>query len=62
MMVLTKKYIQLLQDFPPHSITSKEDLEAVQVVIDNLLNKPNLSIEERDHLNLLSDLVYVYEN
>ncbi|WP_319422518.1 helix-turn-helix domain-containing protein [Pleurocapsa sp. FMAR1] len=55
------KYIQLLQQFPPRTITNDEQLEATQVVIDKLLDRPQLSPEELDYLNLLGTLVYEYE-
>ena len=55
------KYIQLLQQFPPRTITNDEQLEATQVIIDKLLDRPQLSPEELDYLNLLGTLVYEYE-
>ncbi len=55
------KYIQLLQQFPPRTITNDEQLEATQVVIDKLLDLPQLSRDESDYLNLLGTLVFEYE-
>ncbi|MGK7948899.1 MAG: type II toxin-antitoxin system HigA family antitoxin [Xenococcaceae cyanobacterium] len=58
---MTDKYIQLLQQFPPRTITSDEELEATQVVIDGLLDRGKLSPEESDYLNVLGTLVFEYE-
>jgi HTH-type transcriptional regulator/antitoxin HigA len=61
-MVKVEKYIQILQDFPPRPITSEEELEATQVVINRLLDKPELTPDEEDYLDVLGTLVYEYEN
>ncbi|MGK7893523.1 MAG: type II toxin-antitoxin system HigA family antitoxin [Xenococcus sp. (in: cyanobacteria)] len=58
---MTDKYIQLLQEFPPRTITSDEQLDATQQVIDRLLDCNNLSPEEYDYLNVLGTLVFEYE-
>lgn len=58
---MTDKYIQLLQKFPPRTITNDEELETTQLVIDELLDRPSLSSEESDYLNVLGTLVYDYE-
>lgn len=55
------KYIQLLQRFPPRTITNDEQLEATQVEIDRLLDLPTLNPEEEDYLNVLGTLVFEYE-
>ncbi|MCD8488577.1 MAG: transcriptional regulator [Desertifilum sp.] len=54
-------YIQLLTQFPPRPIASEEELSATQDRIDKLLDKKELSSDERDYLNLLGTLVYEYE-
>ncbi len=58
---MTDKYIQLLQQFPPRTISNDEQLEATQVVIDELLDRGELSPEESDYLNVLGTLVFDYE-
>lgn len=60
-MVTIKKYIQLLKSFPPRPIVSETDFEATQSVINNLLDKPKLTLEEEDYLDVLGTLVYNYE-
>ncbi len=60
-MIITKKYIQLLQEFPPRPVVSKADFEATQSVINKLLDKPKLTPEEEDYLDVLGTLVYDYE-
>jgi HTH-type transcriptional regulator / antitoxin HigA len=54
-------YVELLTAFPPRPIKSAEDLDAVQAVIDRLLDTPRLSPEQRDYLNVLGMLVQDYE-
>ena len=58
---MTDKYIQLLQQFPPRTINNDEELEATQAVIDRLLDRPELSQDESDYLNVLGTLVFDYE-
>jgi HTH-type transcriptional regulator / antitoxin HigA len=61
--VLTKpkSYIELLQSFPPRPITNEAELSATQVVVDTLLDRPTLTPEEQDYLNVLGTLIYEYE-
>jgi len=54
-------YIELLKTFPPRPITSEEELLATQRVIDDLLDRAELTPDERDYLNVLGALVYEYE-
>lgn len=58
---MSDKYIQLLQQFPPRTITNEEQLEATQAQIDCLLDSNELSSEELDYLNVLGVLVFEYE-
>jgi HTH-type transcriptional regulator / antitoxin HigA len=60
-MTMTDKYIQLLQKFPPRTITNDQQLEATQEVIDSLLDRAELTLEESDYLNVLGTLVFDYE-
>ncbi len=58
---MTDKYLQLLQTFPPHTINSDEEWDKTVAVIDKLLDRPSLSSEESDYLNVLGTLVFDYE-
>ena len=58
---MSDQYIQLLQQFPPRTINSDEELEATVAVIDKLLDSEQLSPEESDYLNVLGTLVFDYE-
>lgn len=60
-MTVANAYIELLAQFPPRPITSEEELEATQVVIDSLLDQEELTPDEKDYLNVLGSLVYDYE-
>ena len=54
-------YIELLKAFPPRPITAESELIATQETIDSLLDKGELTPDERDYLNVLGTLVYEYE-
>ncbi|MEG4498812.1 transcriptional regulator [Microcoleus sp. F10-C6] len=54
-------YIELLKTFPPRHITAEKKLMATQKAIDSLLDKGELTPDERDYLNVLGTLVYEYE-
>src|SRR5919202_3056268 len=54
-------YIELLKSFPPRPISSEEELLANQSVIDSLIDRPELTPDEQDYLNVLGTLVYEYE-
>jgi HTH-type transcriptional regulator/antitoxin HigA len=58
---MTDKYLQLLQQFPPRTINNDEELDRTIAVIDDLLDRPKLSLEESDYLNVLGTLVFDYE-
>lgn len=57
-----ESYLQLIKALPPRPIRSSEELQAVQAVIDQLIDRPQLSADEQDYLNGLGTLVYEYEN
>ncbi|GFE68560.1 type II toxin-antitoxin system HigA family antitoxin [Chroococcus sp. FPU101] len=59
--MITDRYLELLHHFPPRPIDSDEKLEAMQKVVNSLLDKPELTLEERDYLNVLGTLIYEYE-
>lgn len=54
-------YIDLLKSFPPRPIKSDEDLEEIQRVVDELLDREELTEEEEDYLDLLGILIHEYE-
>ena len=54
-------YIELLKTFPPRPINSEEELLATQEVIDLLIDRGNLTLDEQGYFNLLGTLVYEYE-
>ena len=58
---MSDKYLQLLQQFPPRTINNDEELDKTVAVIDDLLDRPSLSSEESDYLNVLGTLVFDYE-
>ncbi|MFM7277547.1 MAG: type II toxin-antitoxin system HigA family antitoxin [Microcystis aeruginosa] len=60
-MFATDKYLELLKQYPPRPIHNEEDLEMMQEVINRLLDKPQLTVEEREYLNVLVSLIYEYE-
>lgn len=60
-MFATDKYLELLKQYPPRPIDNEEDLEMMQQVINRLLDKPQLTVEEREYLNVLGALIYEYE-
>ena len=51
-------YIELLKTFPPRPITGEEELTATQKAIDSLLDKGELTPDERDYLHVLGTMVY----
>ena len=57
----SNSYVELLKKFPPRPITTEEELLSSQIVIDGLLDRPQLTQDERDYLNVLGALVYKYE-
>ncbi|MBE9242945.1 helix-turn-helix domain-containing protein [Synechocystis salina] len=60
-MSVSESYRQLLAQFPARPINTEEELDATQAVIDQLLDKPELTPDEADYLDLLGTLVYDYE-
>lgn len=54
-------YGELLQWHPPRRITSEEQYEEMQKVVDALLDKGDLTADEEDYLDLLGTLIYLYE-
>jgi HTH-type transcriptional regulator / antitoxin HigA len=56
-----KSYIDLIIDFPPRPIHSEEELDSVQRVICDLIDRGNLTIDEEDYISVLGTLVTQYE-
>lgn len=54
-------YTDLLMAFPPRPIGTEEQFWTTQKVIDSLIDKGELTEDERDYLHLLGTLVYKYE-
>ncbi|MEA5532517.1 helix-turn-helix domain-containing protein [Crocosphaera sp. XPORK-15E] len=60
--MLTQDYYrELLQQFPPRTIKSDEELEIMQERVNSLLDKSELMADEQDYLDLLGTLIYQYE-
>jgi len=57
----SNRYIELLQEFPPHPIKSEAELLEVQEVIDALIDSGEITSEEQDYINVLGILVHEYE-
>lgn len=56
-----KKYVDLLNEFPPRPIRSEQDSIAVQKVVDTLLDAEQLSTDQKEYLNLLGIIICEYE-
>ena len=61
MAIKGEKYLDLVRHFPLRPIRSERDLDRAAKVIDSLVDRPSLSFDEKDYLNVLSDLVEAYE-
>jgi HTH-type transcriptional regulator / antitoxin HigA len=55
-------YMQLINTFPPRPITNKDELFATQNQINFILDKQNITQDDRDYLKVLATLVEDYEN
>lgn len=60
-MIVTEKYLELVNQFPPRPIVTDDDLEMTQEVMNQLLDKLSLTPAEEDYLEVLGTLVYNYE-
>jgi HTH-type transcriptional regulator/antitoxin HigA len=57
-----KSYVELLTEVQPRPISSEEEADAIQAVIDTFIDKPDeLTDDEQDFLSLLGDLIYAWE-
>jgi HTH-type transcriptional regulator/antitoxin HigA len=60
--MLPTNYLNLIQYYEPRPIKDEEDQEAVQTVIDVLLDCENLTQDQQDYLYLLGLTVQDYES
>src|ERR1700730_4918479 len=54
-------YLALILKLPLRPIRSDEELDAAIAMIDSLIDRARLHLEEKDYLDVLSDLVEAYE-
>ncbi len=54
-------YIELINTFPPRPISNEAALIATQNRINYILDKGNITQDDRDYLKVLGTLVYDYE-
>lgn len=54
-------YLELITTFPPRPITNEEELVATQERIDSILDKRNITQDDKNYLRVLGTLVYDYE-
>ncbi|MBO3462197.1 transcriptional regulator [Aetokthonos hydrillicola Thurmond2011] len=54
-------YMELINRFPPRPITNEAELIATQNRINSILDKENITQDDRDYLKVLGTLVYDYE-
>ena len=54
-------YLQLINDFPPRPINNETELLATQEQIDAIVDKQNITQDDKDYLKVLGTLVYEYE-
>ena len=54
-------YLNLVIEFPPRPITNEIEWRNIQQRINSILDKKNLTQEDRDYLRVLGMLVYDYE-
>lgn len=54
-------YIELITAFPPRPITNEDELIATQNRINSILDKDNITQDDRDYLKVLGTLVDDYE-
>lgn len=53
--------LESITRFPLKKITSEEELDRAIEVVDRLIDRDSLEIEEKDYLDQLSDLIEEYE-
>jgi HTH-type transcriptional regulator / antitoxin HigA len=58
---MLKQKIQGLRSFPSRPISDEVEFAATQSVVDALLDRPELTADEQDYLNVLEVLISKYE-
>ncbi len=56
------RYFDLVVQFPLRPIHSDEELEGAVKMVDSLLDRRDLALEEEDYLEVLGDLIERYES
>jgi HTH-type transcriptional regulator / antitoxin HigA len=59
---IPSNYLQLINAFPPRPISNEAELIATQKQINLVIDRPNLTADDRDYLKVLGMLVYEYES
>ena len=54
-------YLQLINTFPPRPINNEAELLATQEQIDAIVDRQNITQDDKDYLKVLGTLVYEYE-
>ncbi len=54
-------YLQLVNTFPPRPINNEAELLATQDQIDAIIDRQNITQDDKDYLEVLGTLVYDYE-
>jgi HTH-type transcriptional regulator / antitoxin HigA len=54
-------YLQLINTFPPRPINNEAELLATQEQIDAIIDKQDITQDDKDYLKVLGTLVYEYE-
>ncbi|WP_019505557.1 type II toxin-antitoxin system HigA family antitoxin [Pleurocapsa sp. PCC 7319] len=54
-------YLQLINTFPPRPINNEAELLATQDQIDAIIDRQNITQDDKDYLEVLGTLVYDYE-
>ncbi len=54
-------YMELITTFPPRPIANDDELIATQNRINEILDSPSITSDDRDYLKVLGMLVYDYE-
>jgi HTH-type transcriptional regulator/antitoxin HigA len=54
-------YLQLINTFPPRPINNEVQLLATQDQIDAIIDRQNITQDDKDYLEVLGTLVYDYE-
>jgi len=61
-MIQKKRYMELIGHFPLRPIRTERELGKATRIANDLAVKPNLTRDERDYLDVLSDLIEKYED